>query len=151
MITAEYALFKTDDPDTRFHKIYDKLANMEVQHKKDIDTNCNLRETIKQNFDDSIFKIDNQIQSLRNFKTSYESLSARTDDMMKSIESYMDASLVKVQHYFRRMDELSIKTMDELQDIRNFNHDVIRVKLDNLNAWSTDHDEKITRAISEIA
>lgn len=71
--------------------------------------------------------------------------------MMKSIESYMDASLVKVQHYFRRMDELSIKTMDELQDIRNFNHDVIRVKLDNLNAWSTDHDEKITRAISEIA
>lgn len=59
----------------------------------------------------------------------------------------MEKQVVKVQHYFRRIDELSIKTLDELQQVRDFQLNNVKFELDKLTGYAKDHDEKINRNI----
>ena len=61
MLAVEYALFKTEEPDSRFTRLYDKLAAMEVVRVKELEDNVYLRDTLNVKFDATMFKINNQI------------------------------------------------------------------------------------------
>ena len=44
MSAVEYALYKTEEPDTRFSAIYDKLTHIEMTRAKDVEANAHLRQ-----------------------------------------------------------------------------------------------------------
>ena len=37
MKAVEYSVFKTEDPDTRFSEIYDKLSKVQSKHAEDLE------------------------------------------------------------------------------------------------------------------
>ena len=148
---VEYGLFKTEDPDTRFTRLYDKLAGMEVTRVKDLEDSAYLRDNLNQKFDSTVFKIENKFKSLEIFKDSYEALCKRAADQMAHIDGFMHEQISKIQHYFRKMDALSVRTLDELEQIRNYNYNVVKFEFDKLTAKTNDHEERLTRTMDEVA
>lgn len=49
------------------------------------------------------------------------------------------------------MDALSVRTLDELESIRNYNLSTVKFEFDNLTAKTNDHEERLTRTMSEVA
>ena len=49
------------------------------------------------------------------------------------------------------MDEMTIKTLDELQQVRDFQLNNVKFELDKLTGWANDHEEKINRTMEEVA
>lgn len=110
MQAVEYALYKTEEPDTRFTAIYDKLTHLEATRAKDIVDNKNLRENIDKKFEETLFSIDCKVRDLEQYKTQYEGLVSRVKEQNDHISEYMEQQLIKVGNYFRRTDEQMMKT-----------------------------------------
>ena len=49
------------------------------------------------------------------------------------------------------MDALSVRTLDELEQIRNYNYNVVKFEFDKLTAKTNDHEERLTRTMEEVA
>ena len=74
MQAVEYALYKTENPDTRFSAIYDKLSALEVTRAKDIEYNRNQRENIENHFKETLFEIECKVKDLEKYKQWYTGL-----------------------------------------------------------------------------
>ena len=46
MNAVEYVIYKSEEPDTRFSDIYDKLIHMEAARSKDIENSKHLRDNL---------------------------------------------------------------------------------------------------------
>ena len=119
MSAVEYALYKTEEPDTRFTEIYDKLSHVEMTRAKDVEANAHLREQLDSKFDDTLFKVNSQIQSLETYHSKYEGLVQRMHEIHKNIEEYMEQMKLRVSQYFRRTDEQNMKMGEELEQSRD--------------------------------
>jgi len=51
MSAAEYVIYKTETPDTRFTAIYDKLTHVETTREKDVEDNKYLRSSLEKKCD----------------------------------------------------------------------------------------------------
>ena len=150
MIAVEYGLFKTDVPDTRFHKIYEKLCALEVSRAKDLEDNAYLRDSVDKKLQATLFTIDGQIKGLDQYKAQYDALIARCEETKTQMEDFMEKRVVQIQHYFRRMDEMSIQINRELETVRDVQLNT-KFDIDALQATSTDHGEKLDRLVQEVA
>ena len=74
MQAVEYALYKTEVPDTRFQSIYDKLSALEVTRAKDLSHSQSQRENIEQKFKETLFDIECKIKDLDQYKQQYNGL-----------------------------------------------------------------------------
>lgn len=149
MLAVEYGLFKTDNPDTRFYKIYEKLCALEVSRAKDLEDNAYLRDSVEKKLQATVFTIDGQIKSLDQYKAQYDALIARCEETKTQMEDFMEKRVVQIQHYFRRMDEMSIQINRELETVRDVQLNT-KFDIDALQATSTDHGEKIDRLVKEV-
>lgn len=102
---AEYSLYKTDVPDTRFTSIYEKLTFLEASRQKDIESNKAMQLNIDNKFQETLFAIDCKIRDLDQYKSQYEGLCQRVKEQSDNINTYMDECMTKVGNYFRRTDE----------------------------------------------
>lgn len=71
---VQYALYQTEDPDTRFEEIYDKLKSLETSRNKDIQSNRDLKESIDTQISDTLFGIQGQMRELDSYKSNYDSI-----------------------------------------------------------------------------
>ena len=58
MLAVEYALFKTEQPDTRFERIYDKMSAMETARIRDNHDVKYLKESLEKKFDQVMFQVE---------------------------------------------------------------------------------------------
>ena len=80
MQAVEYALYKTEVPDTRFQAIYDKLSALEVTRAKDLSHSQSQRENIEQKFKETHFDIECKIKDLDQYKQQYNGLVSRVKE-----------------------------------------------------------------------
>ena len=85
MQAVEYALYKTEVPDTRFSAIYDKLSALEVTRAKDMSHNASQRENIENKFKETLFDIECKVKDLDQYKQQYKGLVNRIKEQSDNI------------------------------------------------------------------
>jgi len=96
MSAAEYVIYKTETPDTRFTAIYDKLTHVEATREKDVEDNKYLRSSIEKRCDEVLFEIDVKIKGLEQYKAQYDSQAKRMNEIKDQMCETIEAQVVKV-------------------------------------------------------
>ena len=62
--SVEFVVYKSDTPDNRFTKIYDKLVHVEATRDKYITDNKYMRDSIDKKLNETLFEINTQVKGL---------------------------------------------------------------------------------------
>ena len=85
MEAVQYTLYQTENPDTRFERIYGKITELEAIRKKDVQQVYDQKMEIMGKLDDTLFNMMNQMQELDAYKKSYESAGREISDTSKQV------------------------------------------------------------------
>lgn len=111
---VQYALYQTEDPDTRFDEIYEKLKSLEISRNKDIQSNRDLKESIDTQISDTLFGIQGQMRELDSYKSNYDSIGKEIQQTQAQIKKYMDENVERLTDFMSKGDEKLIQIDDRL-------------------------------------
>ena len=69
---VEYALYKSENPETRFDNIYAQLQSLETGRKQDKQDAKNQREQIDAAFKDTFFKFESHLKEMQQYKEQFD-------------------------------------------------------------------------------
>ena len=123
----QYALYQTEDSDTRFDKIYQKLTWLEASRQRDVISNKDQRKEIDTQLADVIFDMNQKIGLLDVYKTSYTSMGIEINEVNNQIKGFMDECKSKLSTHMKETNENILKMQDTLT---NMERSVLQHKFD---------------------
>ena len=139
---VEYALYKTENPDSRFEKIYASLAEYEVNRRMDKQSFEDLQRNIEQQLKDSVFDMDCKIRELDHYKTSFENLSTDISTTKERIESFMNQQADNLTKYMQQGSEKMSKMEDRILKLEDKSLDQ-KFQIDKLMSLTTGHSSQL--------
>ena len=85
MESAEFSLFKSDKPDTRFARLYERIETLEINEAKLKAHFDNSVDKMKDELQDQVTIMKNEIKNIEAFKSNFESLGRTYDKLNESI------------------------------------------------------------------
>ena len=71
---VQYTLYQTENPDTRFDKIYEKLSFLEANRMKSETQLSDMKKEVYKKIENTMFDIAQQMNELDVYKKKYESM-----------------------------------------------------------------------------
>ena len=147
---VSYALYKSDNPDTRFEKIYQKLTHLEAARQKDIQSLSDQKEEVKTMLDTTVFNMEKQIRELDEYKVKYVSLGTEINEIFESNKRYMEDTKNKLNFHMTKTDLELSKMIDRLNVLEgaSMNH---KFDIDKLQASTAVFLESIRKNQANIS
>ena len=114
MNEVTYALYQTDDPDTRFAKIYKNIQGLELARKTDAKAVHDQKHFLMSKLNDTLFVLDNKMRELDVYKNSYASCGKEIEETSQHIASYMNQCENRLKVHMQMADDKLVIMDDKI-------------------------------------
>jgi hypothetical protein len=109
---CEYILFKSENPDTRFEKIYEQLNSLSIVRKQDQQRIGGIETEVKQILENKFFEFDTKIKKFESFDEKHDTLMEQLKEVKINMQNQLEKNMRTTQNLLLRSSETVLKLED---------------------------------------